>query len=482
MTDTFKLQGRCIGPPELALIRGFLAEHPDWTRYRLSRHLAALWDWRNPAGQLKDMAARTLLLKLERRGWIALPARRRASPNRMRHKPAPRLAQPISQEPITEALAALQPLLFSEVSPPGDPARRALFEGLLHTYHYWGHRSPVGENLQYLVADRAGRALGCMLFGAAAWQCQARDRHQPPASDGLTKPPPRSLRRKTGRHPGGQPGHPGHPLQPVPTPDHVQVHTLTHCPCGRCAGVSLRRLPVVHLDESGLRVAGRLHWLHVACTAHLTFYGVHANRGTQAMDALGVLPHCHAWLVHDHWKPYYKYDALHALCNQHLLRELKFLAEEHHAAWAADTSRFLLDWKDDPLRAQGLAEEQFQKAHACYQRILRQGRRDHPRRRTAQGKAANLLDRLEDYDLCVLAFLVDPAVPFTNNQGEQDIRMVKVKQKISGCFRTLAGACIFARIRSYLSPCRKQGHNLWEACYKLVIGTPILPQAPESGP
>jgi len=177
VTDTFKLQGRCIGPPELALIRGFLAEHPDWTRYRLSRHLATLWDWRNPAGQLKDMAARTLLLKLERRGWLALPARRRASPNRMRHKPAPRLAQPVSQEPITEALAALQPLLFSEVSPPGDPARRALFEGLLHTYHYLGHRSPVGENLQYLVADRAGRALGCMLFGAAAWQCQARDRH-----------------------------------------------------------------------------------------------------------------------------------------------------------------------------------------------------------------------------------------------------------------------------------------------------------------
>ena len=430
----------------------------------------------------------------------------------------------------------------------------------------------------------------------------SRNSHQPPASDGLTKPPPRSLRRKTGRHPGGQPGHPGHTLQPVPTPDHVQVHTLTHCPCGQCAGVSLRRLPVVdyecrqvfdlpplrlqvtehraeikvcpvsgrrvkaafptavsapvqygphfrgltlylcnqqllpfdrlrqtcldlfgqplslgtltqtnarafdtlapfeaalqhaliqapvvHLDESGLRVAGRLHWLHVACTAHLTFYGVHANRGTQAMDALGVLPHCHAWLVHDHWKPYYKYDALHALCNQHLLRELKFLAEEHHAAWAADLSRFLLDWKDDPLLAQGLAEAQFQKAHAGYQRILQQGRREHPRRRagqgrTAQGKAANLLDRLEDYDLCVLAFLVDPAVPFTNNQGAQDIRMIKVKQKISGCFRTLAGACIFARIRSYLSTCRKQGHNLWEACYKLVIGTPFLPQAPVSGP
>lgn len=120
-------------------------------------------------------------------------------------------------------------------------------------------------------------------------------------------------------------------------------------------------------------------------------------------------------------------------------------------------------------------------------RILRQGRIDHPRRpsgqaRTAQSKAANLLDRLEDYDLPVLAFLIDPAVPLTNNQGEQDIRMIKVKQKISGCFRTLAGAQVFARVRSYLSTCRKQGHNLWDACYRLAIGQPFMPHAPAAAP
>ena len=90
MTDTVTLQGRPIGPPELTLVRTLLTEHPDWSRYRLSRHLATLWDWRNPVGQLKDMAARTLLLKLAQRGWIVLPACRRASPNRMRHKSAPR--------------------------------------------------------------------------------------------------------------------------------------------------------------------------------------------------------------------------------------------------------------------------------------------------------------------------------------------------------------------------------------------------------
>ena len=125
--------------------------------------------------------------------------------------------------------------------------------------------------------------------------------------------------------------------------------------------------------------------------------------------------------------------------------------------------------------------------HARYRAIVRKGRREHPRRRQGegrakQGKAANLLDRLEDYDLCVLAFLIDPNVPFTNNQGEQDIRMIKVKQKISGCFRTLSGAQVFARIRSYLSTCRKQGRNLWEACYYAVIGQPFMPRMPTACP
>jgi transposase len=425
---------------------------------------------------------------------------------------------------------------------------------------------------------------------------------RPPSTDGLGKPSPRGLRGKSGRKPGGQPGHPGHTLQAVAKPDRIVVHALTHCPCGLCGGLSLigqsamgkesrqvfdlpalklsvtehqaeiKRCPVsgekvtaafppgvlgpvqygsnfrgltlylfnqqfrpfdrlrqtcldlfgqplslgtlrstnlnayhalapvenaiargliqaavVHVDESGLRVAGSLHWLHVACTPHLTHYGVHANRGTLAMDALGVLPNCRQWLVHDHWKPYFKFKALHALCNQHLLRELKFLAEELHEAWASELSAFLLEWKSDPLTSLGLDAEQFRQAHSRYRVILRRGRRDHPRRRSGKGrtqqdKATNLLDRLEDYDLSVLAFLIDPQVPFTNNQGEQDIRMIKVKQKISGCFRNLAGAQVFARIRGYLSTCRKQGHNLWEACQRLVLGQPFMPQVPTGGP
>jgi transposase len=239
---------------------------------------------------------------------------------------------------------------------------------------------------------------------------------------------------------------------------------------------------VLHVDESGLRVASRLHWLHVASTAELTFYGVHAKRGVQAMDALGVLPLCSQWLVHDHWKPYYAYQCLHALCNQHLLRELKFLAEEHHQDWAQKLAQFLRA-ENENAPDQDLSEAQFKAIHARYKRIVRAGRRQHPRLQSGQGrsrqsKAANLLDRLEDYDLSVLAFMIDRRVPFTNNQAEQDIRMIKVQQKISGCFRTLAGARMFARIRSYLSTCRKQGHNLWQALQRGVLGKPFMPRAP----
>lgn len=248
----------------------------------------------------------------------------------------------------------------------------------------------------------------------------------------------------------------------------------------------LHQAPAVNVDESGIRVAGSLHWLHVASTPLLTFYGVHDKRGTEAMDALGVLPDCRAWLVHDHWKPYFKYDALHALCNQHLLRELKFLSEECAEPWAAELTGFLLDWKVDPRTKNGLDENVFQKAHSRYKAILQKGRRIHPRRkygtgRTRQGKATNLLDRLQDYDLSVLAFLIDPNVPFTNNQGEQDIRMIKVKQKISGSFRSFDGAQVFARVRGYLSTCRKQGFNLWDACFQAVTGQPFLPTLWESG-
>ena len=176
VSESFTLQGRILGPPEVDQVVGLIAQNPVWSRFRLSREVAQLWDWRSASGQLKDMAARTLLLKLEERGLIRLPARRCASLNRMRHKQVPALDPRISQEPLKTPLAHLLPLELGEVS-VGFPADRALFEALLHQFHYLSYRSPVGENLQYLARARDGRPVACVLFGAAAWQCADRDRH-----------------------------------------------------------------------------------------------------------------------------------------------------------------------------------------------------------------------------------------------------------------------------------------------------------------
>ena len=176
MNEPGIVQGRRIGLSQLEQIRQWLVGHPDWSRHRLSRHLATQWDWRNAAGQLKDMAARTLLLKLEQRGWIVLPARRRVAPSRMRYKPMPAVGLPVPESPITQALSALLPLTLTEVSRPAT-SQRGLFEALLHQHHYLSYRSSVGENLQYLVSDRQSRPLACVLFGAAAWQCADRDRY-----------------------------------------------------------------------------------------------------------------------------------------------------------------------------------------------------------------------------------------------------------------------------------------------------------------
>jgi uncharacterized protein DUF4338 len=176
VNEIFILQGRTMGGGELGQVRQLIGEHPEWTRYRISRELAVQWNWRSASGQLKDMAARTLLLKLEQRGLIRLPARRRASPNRMRHKQVSALDPTISQERLDTPLANLLPLDVREVS-WAWPADRPIFEALLHQFHYLSYRSPVGENLRYLARERTGRPVACLLFGAAAWQCADRDEH-----------------------------------------------------------------------------------------------------------------------------------------------------------------------------------------------------------------------------------------------------------------------------------------------------------------
>ena len=166
------VQGRRLGPEDMALVRHWLATEPGWNRTRLSRELCRHWDWRNEAGRLKDMACRTLLLKLERRGAIRLPAPQGPSPNALRNRKA--LELPCEESPIRGALSSLQPL---RIEPLGEGhADLALWRFLLQRHHYLGLRNSVGENLKYLARDRHGRPLACLLFGAAAWKAQPRDR------------------------------------------------------------------------------------------------------------------------------------------------------------------------------------------------------------------------------------------------------------------------------------------------------------------
>ena len=173
------IQGRSIGEAEIAQVRGILSEHGQWSCRRISEHLARLWDWRSASGQLKDMAARTLLLKLEERGLIVLPQRRQASPIRRSRKPASELERELFAEEanaqVEVRLAELQPLCMEEISRERHAGKLAEFSRLLASHHYLGHRGTVGENMQYLVRDSRGRVLACVLFGAAAWQCKARD-------------------------------------------------------------------------------------------------------------------------------------------------------------------------------------------------------------------------------------------------------------------------------------------------------------------
>jgi hypothetical protein len=174
VTESLTIQGRRLSPAQLHDLRQWVGANPHWSRWRLSRELATRWEWRNGAGVLKDMAARTLLVKLAQRGLIALPERRQVPTNRMRCGAAPTKELPDPSEPIAGALAQLGPLSLQEVS--AEPAARAWVKAALARFHYLGFGGAVGDYLQYVVRDGQSRPLACLVFGAAAWKCQDRDR------------------------------------------------------------------------------------------------------------------------------------------------------------------------------------------------------------------------------------------------------------------------------------------------------------------
>lgn len=433
---------------------------------------------------------------------------------------------------------------------------------------------------------------------------------KPPSSDGYTKPSPKSLRQRSGRATGGQPGHPGNTLPLTDKPDFMIIHPLTVCPCG-CGGdlsrepvlrherrqvfdlppqklvvtehraevkrcprfghevhasfpddvtaptqygprfnawlvylrgqqlMPLERIsqmcadlfaqpiseatiqgavawayqsldgfeaqvrdlllgaPILHADETGLRVEGKLHWLQVLSTDRLTWYGIHPSRGSKAIEYFNILPHFTGRLIHDCFESYLCLKCLHGLCNAHLLRELTFIHEELHQRWAGDMRDLLLRMHrfvvKQPAGALNPTSNELAPWLQRYAAILRRGRWANPtarrpigaeerRGRVKQTKGHNLVARLERYQEHVLAFLHDFNVPFTNNQAERDLRMAKVQQKISGAYRTLRGAQMFSRIRSYLSTSRKNQREVFQAIVDLFAGQPFMPRPPTQPP
>jgi transposase len=427
----------------------------------------------------------------------------------------------------------------------------------------------------------------------------SRNSGKPPSSDGLSKPAPKSQRKRHGRKSGGQPGHEGHTLKIVSNPDEIEVHPVQicqgchteleqvkvrryekrqvwdlprvrmmvtehqsevkRCPC--CGMVNKAEFPedvtqpvqygseiksqvvylnqyqmipvkrvsdaieelyahrisegtivkacqeaaervapvtqaikkaltekedVVNFDESGARIAGKLNWLHVACTAKLTYYDIHAKRGQAAIDAIGILPNFRGTAVHDGWKSYLGYENMrHSLCNAHHLRELEFIRERYAQGWEAGFSDLLVEIKDAIEKAQErLEESQILDFNRRYDQLVEAGMQansaaeEPPEKKRGprkQSPAKNLLDRLRDHKEAVLAFMLDFKVPFDNNQAERDIRMMKVKQKVSGCFRSDNGAKYFCQIRSYLSTARKNQQMALAALRLAFAKTPFVP-------
>lgn len=456
------------------------------------------------------------------------------------------------------------------------------------------------ERLAYLEVENARlrEQLAAALAELQALKGQrAKDSHnssKPPSSDGLARKT-RSLRPRSEKRPGGQPGHRGATLPLVATPDQVVVHrpgVCVHCqtslegrpaerverrqvrdlppvrlvvtehqaervrcphchqlcpavfpagveapaqygpgvralalylsqqqllPMGRVRAVlsevvscplsvgtvsaliqrcatalqaheavtktALQAAVVLHNDETPIRVNGQWHYVHVSSTERLTHYGMHPQRGAGATDAIGILPGFAGTSLHDGWTPYWHYrQCRHALCNVHHLRELTWVGEQLQQPWARALKDLLLEMRTAVATARAAGATQLEarvraRLLARYGALLCQGVAANPlpppapgpptRGRRKQSPARNLLDRLFAHQDEVLAFLDDFAVPFDNNQAERDLRMLKVQQKISGCFRSPAGATAFCRIRGTLSTLQKQGTALLAALHQL---------------
>jgi transposase len=242
--------------------------------------------------------------------------------------------------------------------------------------------------------------------------------------------------------------------------------------------------PLAGFDETGFRVEGKLRWMHVASNALYTYITVHPKRGRAAIEQCGILPRFSGIAVHDCWKPYFLYTScLHALCNAHLLRELTAVYEQTEQSWATDMLQLLLDMKADSekLKQNGatfIPLEDMKVFRKAYENIICEGLSQNPLPERQEGKVGRLkrskarclLDRLIEHQEKILLFANDFEVPFDNNQSERDIRIFKVKQKVSGGLRSIDGAISFAKVTSYIQTAKKLGSNIFNALRSAFLG------------
>lgn len=236
-------------------------------------------------------------------------------------------------------------------------------------------------------------------------------------------------------------------------------------------------LPLLHCDETGLRVEGSLHWLHCACDSKWSYFFLHEKRGTDAINAMGILPGYTGTMVHDCWSPYFKLEeASHALCGAHIARELVYAHEQLGQTWAEKLKNLLLRILDEINQRSKLGDicfpaEQLAAFEREYDEFVRDGMEQNPlperkpnqRGRIGKGKVRSLLERLENYKHEILRFACDWTIPFTNNEAERSIRFSKVKQKVSGCFRTEQGAKEYAETMTFISSAHKHGVAYFDA-------------------
>ncbi|MDP3563342.1 MAG: IS66 family transposase [Methanoregula sp.] len=251
----------------------------------------------------------------------------------------------------------------------------------------------------------------------------------------------------------------------------------------------LTEAQVLHVDETGMRVSGIRQWLHVASTEILTWYGHHRKRGNLATDDMQILPRFKGTMVHDFWAPYFRYPSHHAICNAHLLRELKGISENYQQSWSEELHTLILEIKGEvdsvPEHSCSLTPHKIADFEDRYFQIIEKGLNEIPipdnsdfhgkRGRKKQSKAKNLIDRCIIFQREILSFMHNFSIPFSNNQAERDIRMIKLQQKISGTFRSEEGAAAFCRIRGYLSTVKKNDRPVLASLVSAFQGKPFTP-------